>query len=193
MPPTVDVTPGSADANSYVTVEEAQAYFDGRIAIPEWTDSEVKDALVIMATTVIDNMFSGVKVVNKDVDPPFMWVLPRWTGVPTDAAVQALAWPRIGMVNRNGAPIPPDVIPRDLKRATAELAGQLARTDLTIDNDVAVQGIKSVSAGSVSVAFRDAGIATTRMIPDAVMMMLVPSWYTDEGQLYMSTVDFEVL
>jgi hypothetical protein len=82
------------------------------------------------------------------------------------------------MYDANGNPIPSDVIPQALKDAESELAGQLVMSDTTLDNAVAVGGIKSVSAGSVSVTFKD-DIAA-HVLPDAVTSLLPPSWLTDE-------------
>jgi hypothetical protein len=82
------------------------------------------------------------------------------------------------MYDANGNPIPSDVIPQALKDAESELAGQLVMSDTTLDNAVAVGGIKSVSAGSVSVTFKD-DIAA-HVLPDAVSNLLPPSWLTDE-------------
>lgn len=97
------------------------------------------------------------------------------------------------MFDRNGNAISSLVIPDDLKDAVAELAGQLAIEDRTLDNDVAVQGITSVRAGSVSVGFKSSGIMSSKMIPDAVMFQLVPSWITDEFYEPAQSPIFEVL
>lgn len=69
-------------------------------------------------------------------------------------------------------------IPQELKNAQSELAGQLLMADRTLDNDVIVQGIKSIRAGSVSVTFGDALVQ--QVIPQAVFDMLPVGWLTDE-------------
>lgn len=69
-------------------------------------------------------------------------------------------------------------IPQELKDAESELAGQLLMADTTLDNAVIVGGIKSVSAGSVAVSFKD-DIAA-HVLPDAVIALMPPSWLTDE-------------
>lgn len=180
--PTIVETPGSATANSYLTVVEAQAYFDSRAAVPGWEDADSQEALLIMATRLIDHVLSGVRMYMpaRGNMAAYFRVGPAWTGAATDG-VQALAWPRTGMYNRNGYAIASTVIPQDLKNAVAELAGALGTKDLLLDNDIAVQGITGVKAGSVSVSFSDATMLTSKALPDSVLMMLVPSWYTDEG------------
>lgn len=165
------VTPGAADANSYATVEEADAYMLGRLYATTWADldEEVKEAALIQAARQLDGLFV-------------------WTGVATDPAVQALTWPRTGMFNRNGYPIAVDAIPAELKNAQIEFARQLGLSDITADDDVYNKGITSLSAGSVSLSFgpkdhtRDflgvwPDVTAERGIPDLVRVLLVPSWY----------------
>lgn len=177
---TLIATPGAFNANSYLTVVEAQTYFDTRLTVIEWDAADSQEALLIMATRTLDMMCSGAKLfVNrgKSTDDEIIF-FPKWTGFPA-TSTQRLAWPRTGMYDRNGNPIDPTIVPQDLKDAVAELAGQLARQDSTIDNDVAVQGISSVRAGSVSVSFNNSTILTTKILPDVVLFMLVPSWLTE--------------
>ena len=173
---TIVATPGAANANSYLTLAEAQTYFSTRVAVAGWDDADDQSALLIMATRTLDMMVSGMRVPLPD---GFYRIGPMWTGVPT-TSTQALAWPRTGMLNRNGFPIGTMEIPQDLKNAVAELAGALGTADRLVDNDVAVQGITSVKAGSVGVTFDQAKITTTKILPDAVYAFLVPSWLTVE-------------
>jgi hypothetical protein len=178
----LDSTPGAPTANSYLTLDEAQAYYAMRSPSPAWESAPNQEANLIQATRLIDAMFSGVRsrVVAKDGTSQYI-VGPMWTGAATSPTTQALCWPRVGMLNRNGAPIPDDVIPPSLKEATAEFAGQLAIADRSLDNTAAVQGITNVKAGSVSVSFAGSdGVVVTKVIPDVVSYLLVPSWYTHE-------------
>lgn len=69
-------------------------------------------------------------------------------------------------------------LPHQLKEATSELAAQLLAVDRTLDNDVILQGIRSIKAGSVAISFDNALIA--QVIPDAVYNLLVQGWLTDE-------------
>lgn len=179
---TIVATPGAANANSYVTLAEASDYFASRAPVAGWENAVDQSALLIQATRVIDAAFSGARqwVPPQGSNLGYYRVLPRWTGAPA-SETQALAWPRTGMLSRNGFPLASNVIPIDLKNAVCELAGALGTQDTTVDNTVAVQGITSISAGSVSIGFAS-GIATTKMMPDAVMLYLVPSWLTDEVQ-----------
>ena len=69
-------------------------------------------------------------------------------------------------------------IPSDLKAAESELAGSFLKGDRTLDNDVVVQGLTSLRAGSVSLGFKDNIVA--QVIPDAVYNLMPLSWLTDE-------------
>lgn len=82
-------------------------------------------------------------------------------------------------------------MPQALKDALSELAGQLAKSDTTLDNDVRVQGITSVKAGSVSVTFKND--IEAHVLPDAVMNLMPPSWFTDELIEYALHAEFEIL
>lgn len=187
-------TPAAANANSYEEVSEADAYFEARVALdPAWEDAESKEALLVQGTRLLDAMFRGSRIL---VTPqggiaPYYLVRRRWTGVPS-TTTQRLAWPRIGMLDQNGNAIGTNIIPQDLKDALSELAGQLGLGDRTLDNDVAVQGITSVRAGSVAVTFRD-GYIDMRFLPQAVIDLIPPSWYTEEQIEGAYGFDFEVM
>lgn len=147
-------TPGSADANSFADVTFFRAYHVTRYPQLAWIATAVDatvEALLIM----------GARALNANLP---------WTGSAVDA-VQAMTWPRAGMLTRNGFAIPTtgaDSIPVDLKLAQCELSGQLGAKDLVSDNDALTKGIASVKAGSVAVAFQNMDTSS----PDAVDMML---------------------
>ena len=177
-------TAGAANADSYATLTEANTYHTDRRypALSVWaaaTDA-TKEAALRSAAILLDRMFD-------------------WTGGPVDS-VQARAWPRTGMVTRNGFEIPSSgatSIVIDLKEAQAEFAGQLAQSDRMSDNEAAKLGISSVKAGSVAVTFKDTDMSSSesldnqlrlmgselaylhKLVPDAVRFLLVPSWYTE--------------
>jgi hypothetical protein len=82
-------------------------------------------------------------------------------------------------------------IPLTLKEATAELAGQFLAGDRTLDNDVIIQGIQSLKAGSVAISFNKDMLA--QVIPQAVYDMLPSSWLTAEGFEYVIQALFDVV
>lgn len=195
--PTIVATPGAADANSYATLAEANAYFETRVALdPAWvTTGDPPTAALIMAARVLDSFAVARKVLRFDGrggpnGRPYYVTSRAWTGaIVTDT--QALAWPRSGMFDRLGRAIATNVVPQQLKEAQSELAGQLLIGDRTLDNDAAVEGIREVKAGSVQVKFAE--MIEHRVLPEAVMALLVPSWLTDEIVTPAVSIEFRAL
>lgn len=244
--PTIIATPGASTANSYLTLVEAQAYFDTRLSVAGWDNADDQNVLLIMATRVIDSIARPLKTLVPAQGGIAAYYRTRrtWTGSPA-STTQRLAWPRVGMYDGNGNSldfaitsisvanpavvttarphgrvtgetifvtgsdsiplldgarvvtvlstttfsIPLDVtvagttgsmtfIPQNLKDATAEMAGQLGNADRTLDNDVIVQGLTSVRAGSVALTFKD--MIEARVLPDAVWDLMPPSWFSPE-------------
>lgn len=168
---TVIETPGASDANSYVSLEEANEYMLTRLHSEAWEgfDDEQKKAGIISATAWLDAMFN-------------------WTGTAVDC-IQSLGWPRNGMFSRNGCAIDPAIIPVELKRASSEFAISLATEQRTADIDAQNQGLSEIEAGPVRLKFTDRAAGTSlalsspdlaymsRFIPDAVRALIPPSWY----------------
>lgn len=256
--PTIIATPGAANANSYETLVEAQAYFATRLLVAGWDNADDQNVLLIMATRVLDAFaMPGKTLVTPSSGNPYYRIRRQWTGAPA-SATQALAWPRTGMFDKNGNSLDftilsasvasPTVIttsrphgrttgdtvfifgsdstplidgayvvtvistttfsipvvvtvagtigsmtfiPQALKDALSELAGQLGNADRTLDNDVVVQGLTSIRAGSVSLTFKD--IIESRVLPDAVWNLMPPSWFTDELIEPAWTAQFDVI
>lgn len=182
--PHIVTTPGAADANSYATVAEFNLYAADRLPALTWfataTEEQKENALIAAA---------------RELDACF-----KWTGAAVDD-VQALTWPRSGMLTRNGFAIPTSgasSIVRDLKNAQCEMALQLGASDRLGDNSAFKKGITSIKAGSVAVTFADvqgqqsssreaADVAIRKLqsdlnyassvVPDEVRRLLVPSWF----------------
>lgn len=191
MPFTLDATPGGTAANSFLTVEEFEAYLETAYEVEEASNVLDDAPLLGLATRTLIAMYSGKKVLIREKgSSPYYLVRPTWTGSPA-MATQALPWPRIGMYDRNGNAIADTVIPQELKDATAELARQLKAGDRTLDNDVSVQGITSIRASSVALSFKD--MIEAKVIPDAVVNLLIPSWLTDETIVPAWPAIFEVV
>lgn len=185
MPPTIVATTGANNANSFATEAEVDAYFDARmpLSVPWVAGATGNKAAIVMAARVLTMMASGKKTLikplqSKGTSSAYYYTSRVWAGT-IATSTQAMAWPRIGLYDRFGRAIDPAVVPQDLKYAQAELAGQLYISDSTLNNDVLVQGITSIKAGSVSLSFRDAIAA--QVLPDAVINLMVPGWLTDEA------------
>lgn len=103
-------TVGSASANSFVSVAEADAYVETRLNSSAWTGDDAKKKAVIEATREIS-------------------ALTGWIGNRVDDT-QALSWPRQGAVNPdspNCSLFETNEIPQAVKDATSELAFQFLK------------------------------------------------------------------
>ncbi len=145
----LDDTPGGADANTYCSEEDCDAYHEGRLYTDTWDDADDdnREKALRMATRLLDQWF-------------------EWDGI-VATAEQALLWPRIGAIGASGHLLPSDEIPVAIREATAELARQLLDADRSADSDVETQGLKRIMAGSVELEFT--GAASAKVIPDAVV------------------------
>jgi hypothetical protein len=163
--PTLVATPGALTANSYCTVAEADTYHDERLFTDDWTGASADDKTValIWATRQLDQLYA-------------------WTNFPTsERSLQALQWPRSGMLDVDQiSNIADNVIPRELKWATAEFARQLIAANRTADSDVETQGITSLSAGPISLAFKDS--VRAKVVPDAVAAYIPYWWGVQRGK-----------
>lgn len=190
MPIDVIHEANSATANSFISLAEYAAYHLTRLPLdpPVTTTGDVAARNVIMATRVLSAMAVARKSLRWDRNgKPYYYTSRQWTGSLT-TETQALAWGREGMYDRLRREIPNNVIPQELKDATAELAGQLGNSDTTLDNDIQVQGITRVKAGSVELSFKE--MIESHVLPEAVWMLLVPSWFTNEIVSYAVTSNF---
>lgn len=160
MPLALDATAGGANANSYCTLAEARAIYATNLyaTAAALQDDPTLTQLLITATSLLDEHF-------------------EWLGYVV-TQTQNLLWPRVGglndialgnfgggVVGLNGYPLPTDVVPQKVKEATAELARQLAATNVTADNELVTNDIKYLTVGSVQMKF---GTPGSKVIPDAV-------------------------
>lgn len=141
-----DATAGAATANSYASVAEADAYLAVRGDTATWTalTTGQKEAKLQWAALYLDTLnFRGTR----------------------STSTQALQWPRVGVVDRDGFEV--DGIPQALKNAQAEMAFQLIANDWT-------QGLGPVSNETLSVGSISLGPETHRPFPAAVLALLRP-------------------
>lgn len=146
----LDATPGGVNADSYVTVAEADAYFGNRLHASAWTalGTSDKEKALKMATVRLDEE--------------------HWDGARAeDISLQALRWPRYGAVDIDGHGIEGDEIPRQLKEATYELALAMVATDLLKASGL--EGFESIKVGPISVDVRQIPEGN---LPDVVVRRL---------------------
>lgn len=128
---------GLDDANSYVSLAEADAYLlDTPLAqANQWNElgDDVKSSLLIYSTRVLDQRV-------------------RWTGAKSVAG-SALRWPRSGVLDADNVPVAQDEVPKAVKQAVMELAlwfsipGQ--NPMVTAEN----QGIQSLGVDVINIQY----------------------------------------
>lgn len=155
---TLIATVGSALANSYATVAEADAYFLTRVNSSAWTGADaVKEAALITATAFLN---------ERD-----------WKGYRATQG-QRLAWPRVQVVDADGYAIDAGTIPRGLKEAVFEEALGLLATPARF-SESALSQFESLSVGPISLVLRHAGLDPTRMQPQT--RLLIGRWLASGG------------
>lgn len=152
---TLDATAKGADANSYVTVAEATAYFEGRLDSAGTWDAAVsgattEDVALVMATARLE--------------------LEDYAGIPT-TTTQRLKWPRLGTYDSKGDYLDSDVVPRCVKEATYELALALLQNESLLD-ETGLKAFTQVSAGSLSFTLH--GQLADSGLPKVVRQLLAP-------------------
>ena len=141
MAATINATLSSASANSYVTLAEADSYFETVPDSANWDDKtdDQKNRALISATRWIDNqVFYGDRC---DVE-------------------QALSWPR-NNYHVDRVELTCSVIPADIKYATYELARALANDPESITGSTGDTGLyEAVKLGDLEVKYNTASQAT---------------------------------
>jgi hypothetical protein len=139
---TVETGTGSATAESFISVTDADTYFSNR-GNATWaalTDAQ-KEQNLRKATDYIEAMYRA-----------------RWKGY-VKTATQALAWPRsfvylepfvVGAVGSYPYLVDDDIVPTEVKNACAELAYKSSQAELAPDLE---QGVRSEKIDVIAVEY----------------------------------------
>lgn len=112
---------GKTDAESYASVADADAYLSSR-GMSNWSvlqDTDKEQAL----RRATDYMIAEYR--------------PKWLGR-RKSAVQALDWPRLGVILDDVGVIPSNFVPREVVKACIELAFRAASGDLVEDEEARI-------------------------------------------------------
>lgn len=153
--PVGSLTPG---VDTYITTRDAFAYFSDRLYADQWIGAvwEDKEKALKMARRLIDSQsFKGHRASES----------------------QLLAWPRIGVLDESGYPVPSDTVPFAVIAAQCELSLAFLREDLTADD--ANRGVRRLKAGSVEIEYL--GSAPAKSLPDVVSGLLRPYLAVDRS------------
>ena len=147
---TLIATPAATDADSYFTIAEADAYFAARGVATWWGSNDAKEVAARRGTAYVDNAYRA-----------------KWIGL-RYSEFQALAWPRVDVVDDDGYTIGATVIPPRVKQAAMEaalLALGGATLEPTLERGGQIKSIsKSVGPLSKSVTYEDGAPAIDRYL-----------------------------
>jgi len=117
----LDATVNGADSNTYITLADADTYFESRLYGTSWTDAtdDIKNRSLAMATRMLDDLF-------------------RFQGTKLTAA-QALRWTRAGVYDIDGYYVSSASIPGPIEEATCEQALELLKSDVTTSPELLTQ------------------------------------------------------
>jgi len=140
----LDATIGGANADTYGTVAEADAYFTSR-GNAVWAGlTEVKEASLRMAATYLDNVYQG-----------------KWKGLRVNE-LQARSWPRVDVLDYDGFYVSSLIIPRQVKNAQFE-AALLLLTGAVLEGTIN-RAVKREKVDVIEVEYSD-GAALTAQYP----------------------------
>jgi hypothetical protein len=146
------------NTNSYVTIADADTYFETRIDSSEWenADDETKEQALVTATQLIDER--------------------HWIGAAVSSS-QALAWPRKNAIYydpRMGQQITVanNEVPSQVKIAVYEQALHLVQNEDLIAQKT--QTFESISVGSISLSDNNNDVTKTSITPSIIIRPLRP-------------------
>ena len=146
------------NTNSYVTIADADTYFETRIDAAEWDSSndETKEQALVTATQLIDER--------------------HWIGAAVSSS-QALAWPRKNAIYydpRMGQQITVanDEVPSQVKIAVYEQALHLVQNEDLLAQKT--QTFESISVGSISLSDSNNDVTKTSITPSIIIRPLRP-------------------
>ncbi len=147
---------GLSTANSYVSENDADTYFEDR-GNTDWTDSsDDKEAALIRATAAIDATYRA-----------------RFSGYKTNMRDQALEWPRTAAYDAQGNLV--EGVPIEIINATIEAAARELTEAGSMMPDLSRGGdIRRLQAGSVAIEYSAAAsVVTTRTLIDGILSGLL--------------------
>ena len=138
-------------SKSYIDIAEASAILADTVGSESWSslsDSE-KQASLIQSTFLLDSSFD-------------------WSGT-ISTNDQDLRWPRVGVYDRDDRLISSDIIPNQIKQATALMALHLSQAGgiSSVSNNV-----KSIKVGPISIGLDSEESIDSQIIPRFIISIL---------------------
>ena len=136
---------GLADATSYASVDYASAFHFDHGTLEMWASIVDDEAALTNGTVALDGMFAWSGTILRDGSD----------GNPA----QALDWPRVGVVDREGRVIASDAVPKAIADATCLMALYTKRQQLF---EPVRTGVTSETIGDWSTHYSDGGAGLVR-------------------------------
>lgn len=143
----LNAIPSDPNADSFLTLAEAEAYHTARLYNAEWTAATdaTKETALKWATRLLDERY-------------------EWYGTVVTYE-QALGWPRVG-VWYDSRLLSHLEVPTVIKNATAEFALFLIKSDRSVVSEPSEQGLDSLTVGPITLNFNEEDRPDT--VPDSV-------------------------
>lgn len=139
---TVETGTGSASSDALVSIATADAYHTAR-GNATWTGADADKETAIRRATGVLNGYA-------------------WQGLRTHGRDQALAWPRSGVIDREGYGILSDQIPVEIVNACCELALRELVTPGTLTPDlIPADSVKREKVGPLEVEYANPAMSVS--------------------------------
>lgn len=161
MAVTIDATAGGADSNSYATLEEATAYFNGLTGV-DWNDSGTTDALrkeaLVVATRQIDQLKFIGKIYGSRLEGATDFQNLQWPRRPSNSNEFYQTEDRTtGLpltTNASGSLIVPSVIKRAcMEQANYLIGSQSSIGELSDRERLQREGVQSMAVPGLSESY----------------------------------------
>jgi len=153
---TVETGSGSATADALASLSVVNAYHIAR-GNNEWAGTDTdKEEAIRRATAWLSSCFA-------------------WAGYRQHGRDQALAWPRVDVMDSEGWPIDPDTVPQEVADATCEAALRELVTPGFFTPDVTLSDrVRSEQVGPISVTYAStpANVSAVRPVVTRITDML---------------------
>jgi len=160
------------DANSYVSLTEADAFLTNSLTRDAWLclSDDVKEQLLVAASRWLDQQS-------------------RWNGTRV-SATSDLRWPRAGVCDRDGLPIAEDSIPVQLRQAVMELASFFTVADNNPTRFSDLQGFEEITVDVITLRWAEGYDQTARRFLPGLNTLLtgLGSVNTASGRQYAPVV-----
>lgn len=149
-----------ANANSYVSLDDAVTYATARGLTLTPSPSSLSEQAIIRATAALDAMYRM-----------------SFPGYKTNGRSQSLEWPRTDAYDYDGQAILANTVPIEVVNATCEIAVRELATPGSMMPDLDRGGnIRSLRAGSVAIEYgANASAQTTYTIIDGILSAIIGS------------------